>query len=100
MNIEAAEAAFIRADLVTLAGETIIPQIPDELHSMLAQRVACRCLEALGDQQGLQAANLKLAEMEAKSATLINDRIESSPQKIVNRNSPLMRKGIGPRFGR
>ncbi len=87
-------------DLVTLAGETIIPQIPDELHSMLAQRVACRCLEALGDQQGLQAANLKLAEMEAKSATLINDRIESSPQKIVNRNSPLMRKGIGPRFGR
>lgn len=87
-------------DIVALAGETIIPQIPDELHSMLAQRVACRCLEALGDQQGLQAANLKLAEMEAKSATLINDRIESSPQKVVNRNSPLRRKGIGPRFGR
>lgn len=76
-------------DHICLAEECIIPQIPDDLHSMLAQRVACRCLEALGDQQGLQAANAKLAEMELKLATVIDDRVEGAPLKVVNRHSAL-----------
>jgi hypothetical protein len=89
-----------KGDYVTLAGETIIPQIPDELHSMLAQRVACRCLEALGDREGLAAANAKLVEMETKTATLINDRVEGSPQKVVNHNSPLRQRFIGSKISR
>lgn len=87
-------------DMITISGETIIPQIPDELHSMLAQRVACRCLEALGDREGLAAANAKLAEMEERTATLINDRVEGSPQKVVNHNSPLRQRFIGSRITR
>lgn len=87
-------------DIVAVAGETIVPQIPDELHSMLAQRIACRCLEALGDREGLAAANAKLAEMESKSAILINDRVEGSPQKVVNHNSPLRQRFIGSRITR
>lgn len=87
-------------DMITISGETIIPQIPDELHSMLAQRVACRCLEALGDREGLTAANAKLAEMEERTATLINDRVEGSPQKVVNHNSPLRQRFIGSRITR
>lgn len=89
-----------KGDYVSLAGETIIPQIPDELHSMLAQRVACRCLEALGDREGLGAANAKLAEMESKTAILINNRVEGSPQKVVNHNSPLRQRFYGFRGGR
>lgn len=89
-----------KGDLVALAGETIIPQVPDDLHSMLAQRIACRCLEALGDREGLAAANAKLAEMESKSAILINDRVEGSPQKVVNHNSPLRQRFIGSRITR
>jgi len=73
-------------DYLCLAGETIIPGVPPELHSMLAQRVAARCLEALGDAQGLAAANAKLAEMEQKTTSLIDDRVEDSPLKIVNRH--------------
>lgn len=76
-------------DHICLAEECIIPQIPTDLHSMLAQRIACRCLEALGDAQGLQAANAKLAEMELKLGTVIDDRVEGAPLKVVNRHSAL-----------
>jgi hypothetical protein len=78
-------------DFVASAEECIIPQIPTDLHSMLAQRVACRCLEALGDQAGLQAANLKLAEMEQKGASLLQDRVEDAPMKVNNRHGFLNR---------
>lgn len=76
-------------DHVALSGECKVPQIPDDLHVILAQRVAARCLESLGDQAGLQAANLKLAEMELKMGTLIDNRTESDPIKATNFNSPL-----------
>lgn len=75
-----------RGDYICLAEECIIPQIPIDLHPMLAQRVACRCLEALGDQQGLQAANTKLAEMELKLGSAIDNRVEGAPLKITNRH--------------
>ncbi len=73
-------------DYVCLAEETIVPQIPSELHVMLAHRVAARCLEAQGDLQGLQAANQKLAEME-------NNRVEGSPRKVINRHG-FLRQGL------
>lgn len=73
-------------DYICLSEECIIPQIPTDLHSMLAQRVACRCLEALGDQTGLAAANTKLAEMESKGSTIIDSRVESAPLKVSNRH--------------
>lgn len=76
-------------DMVAFAGETFIPQIPDDLHVVLAQRVACRCLEAMGDVQNLQFANQKLAEMEIKMATIIDNRVEGAPQKANNVKSPL-----------
>lgn len=71
-------------DTIALAGTTNIPQVPDELHTVLAQRVACRCLEAQGDQVGLQAANMKLQEMEVKMGSLIDNRTEGNPQKVNN----------------
>ena len=76
-------------DHIALAEECIIPQIPTDLHSMLAQRIAARCLEALNDQQGLAIANQKISEMELKSGSLIDDRVEGAPLKVVNRRSTL-----------
>lgn len=76
-------------DIVAAIEETIIPQIPVELHSMLAQRVAMRCLEAIGDTQGLTNAAAKLQEMETKTGNIIDDRVEDAPQKIVNYNGAL-----------
>lgn len=79
-------------DHIATAGECIIPQIPSDLHSVLAQRVAARCLEALGDTQGLVNANTKLQEMEQRTGTLIDNRSEGNPQKVVN-NRGLLRRG-------
>lgn len=78
-------------DHIALAEECMVPQIPPDMHSMLAQRIAARCLEAMGDQLGLQAANLKLAEMEARGATLIDSRVDDAPFKVANRHGFLRR---------
>ena len=58
---------------------------------MLAQRVAARCLEALGDSQGITLANTKLAEMEQKTGALLENRVEGAVQKVLNRHSTLKR---------
>lgn len=76
-------------DIVCIANETIIPQCPDELHPILAQRVACRILEAQKDSEGLQSANQKLAEMEVNLGMLIDNRTEGMPQKVNNIRSAL-----------
>jgi hypothetical protein len=76
-------------DYITLAEETIVPHLPVELHPTLAQRAAVHCLHALGDQQSLQSAEAKLAQMEQKTVDLIDNRVEDSPQKIINLHSPL-----------
>lgn len=80
-------------DYVCLSEETIVPQAPSELHVMLAHRAATRCIEAMGDMQALQNANQKLAEMELNAPTIIDNRVEGSPRKIVNRHS-ILRQGL------
>jgi hypothetical protein len=86
-------------DIIALPEETIIPQVPIELHSMLAQRVAMRCLESLGDGTGLQLAAAKLADMETKTGMLIDNRVESSPLKIRPRHTPIRRSSQPYRRG-
>lgn len=83
-------------DHVSLSTECAIPQIPSDLHVVLAHRTAARCLEALGDTEGLQNANQKLAEMQQASMDLIDDRVESAPKKVINRRS-LLRGGLSSR---
>lgn len=86
-------------DHIAFAGECMIPQIPSDLHPMLAQRVAARCLEALGDTQGLTNANAKIQEMEQKSAFIIDNRVQGSNQKVVNRRGLLQSSRIRKRRG-
>lgn len=76
-------------DYICLAHEAIIPQIPPDLHNILAERTASRILAALGDQAGLQASTTKIQEMEANQGRLIDNRTEGSPQKITGRHSLL-----------
>lgn len=80
-------------DHITKATESAIPQVPSDMHMVLAHRVATRLMEAMGDTEGLQNANQKLAELESQTQTLIDDRVEDSPHKIVNRHS-LLRTGL------
>lgn len=87
-------------DHLAQAQEATIPQVPNELQAMLAQMVACRCLEAQGDTNGLQNALLKLKQMTDASGTLIDNRVEDAPQKIVNRHSLLRAGKSGRNFNR
>lgn len=92
-------AGIMAGDQVALTEQSSIPQIPSELHNFLAQRVHARLMEAMGDTEGLQTANAKIAELENKSHTIIDNRIEGSPQKIVSRNSILSQTIRGGRRG-
>jgi hypothetical protein len=89
-NINQIDSDVEVGDHIALAGECMIPQCPSDLHSVLAQRVAARCLEALGDTQGLANANKKLQEMEMKTMQLVDNRVIGAPQKVVN-NRGLLR---------
>ncbi len=75
---------------LTIAEETIVPNIPTELHPILAQRVAVACLEAMGDEQNKQSAERKLASMEKDAGTFLDNRVEGAIQKIKSRHSPLV----------
>jgi hypothetical protein len=79
-------------DYICLQNECIIPQIPPELHNALAERAASRVLMAIGDMQGYQISQAKIAEMNKMQETLIGSRIESSVPKVFNRYS-LLRLG-------
>jgi hypothetical protein len=81
-------------DTIALPEQSAVPQIPVELHALLAQRVTMRCLESLGDVQGLQAAAAKLADMEQKTGAIIDNRVESAPIKIVPRHTTVKRNAF------
>jgi len=75
---------------ITEAEETIVPNMPTELHPILAQRVAVSCLEAMGDEQNKQSAERKLAKMEQDAGTFLDNRVEGANVKIKSRHSPLV----------
>ena len=86
-------------DYICLQNESIIPQIPPDLHNGLAERTAARILAAMGDQAGLQASTAKIAEIEQRQGNLMNNRVEGTPQKVTNRHS-LLRYGKQGSFRR
>ncbi len=84
-------------DYICVAGESIIPQLPPDLHNMLAEKTAARILASLGDQAGLAMANDKIKEMEYRQGSLLNDRVDGAPQKITARHSILRYQKMGVR---
>ena len=98
INQVSKEISFVSSDIpnvikgshVTLAEESIVPNIPTELHPILAQRVAISCLEAMGDENNKQSAERKLASMERDAGTFLDNRVEGANQKIKSRHSPLV----------
>lgn len=86
---------LVVGDYICLENECIIPQIPTDLHSGLAERTAARILAALGDQQGLAMANQKIAELAVKEGMLVDDRVEGAPKKINARHSILRYTKMG-----
>jgi hypothetical protein len=88
---------FIVGDYICTQYETIIPQLPTDLHGSLVERTCARILAALGDQTGLAIANQKISENEQRHGTLIDARVDGAPQKITNRKSILRYTKMGSR---
>lgn len=82
-------STIILGDIICFAGECIIPQIPSDLHEVLAQRVIQRCVQALGDAQAFGMATAKLVEMEKNIGNLVDNRAEGEPMKANNLRSSL-----------
>jgi hypothetical protein len=74
-------------DFVARAEETPVPQVPAELHPLLAQKVAAKCLESLGDTEGMKNALALMERMEADAKVLITPRVLGAPTRIVPRNA-------------
>jgi hypothetical protein len=86
-------ADTVVGDWVAPAGQSPIPQIPYELHPVLTQRTAARCLEILGDRKGMEALLVGAETFLAQALTLVAPRVSGQPSYIVNTNGPFRRYG-------
>jgi len=66
----------------------------------LAQRGAIKILESLGDTQNLQIAERRYQDMAVDFARTVSPRIDGTPKKIVNRNTPACFGSYGYPFSR
>lgn len=73
-------------DYVTLAGEAALPALPIEYHVLLAQATVCRMIEALGDFEAKAAHEATLAQMVKNGQSIIQNRTDSHPNRIISRN--------------
>jgi hypothetical protein len=85
---DALPGELVAGDVIALAGEGNYPQVPPEIHGLLAQRVAVKCLEAMGDTEGIQAAAGIMAGMEKDAVRMVSPRVAGNTERIVNRSSP------------
>ena len=69
-------------DYVTYAEESPVPNIPTEMHPVLAQLTAVHILEAMGDSEGLNNAKVRLERMFTSTMQIVDDRVELAPKKI------------------
>lgn len=87
LTFSTATTGLVAGDYVCLAGETPIPQIPVELHPLLAERVAARALHALGDQRA-QLFEASAERMKKGLEALLTPRSEGSSRRIINYSAP------------
>lgn len=80
-------------DHFCIALETAIPQIPSDMHPVLAHRAGRRCLVAQGDNEGVQVGTGIINEFQEKTMDLVSDRVEDSPKLVTNHRS-ILRAGI------
>lgn len=96
-SVEGIEAG----DYISELGYSAVPQIPLEAHAYLAQLTAVKCLEGLGDTNGMQAAQAKADLLKKSLLIMISQRVDGSIKKIINPSGGLrLNAGLGRRgFG-
>ena len=84
--------------VVSLAETSSVVQLPPELFNLLCQRTLCRLLQAVGDLESLQSAEAQAAAMERGALTLITNRTEGEPKKVMGRLLQYPRRRLGRFF--
>jgi hypothetical protein len=74
-------------DYVCLAGVSLVPQVPVELHQLLVQRVVMRTLEALGDKKVDVAQNM-VSRAEKQALSMLMPRSQGNQRPIINKFGP------------
>lgn len=74
-------------DWICPATLSCVPQIPYDMFPLLAQRGVIKCLEALGDNQGLQVAERRYQDMASDFARTVSPRIAGTRKALVNRTA-------------
>jgi hypothetical protein len=106
-NVSGTNITFAAADLpsdlavgdyLTIANETPVLQVPNELTQVLVQAVICRVTEALGDFEGLQVAVARLDKIIKSATQIITPRIESKVPVVINRNGLLPQRSYNRRW--
>ena len=80
------EKGALNVQWMARLGESPVPQIPLELHPLLAQSVACQLLESLGFEDKAAAAQRVLERMESDVIPVISPRVDDSRKRIINRS--------------
>jgi len=70
---------------VCLEGQSVFPQIPIELVPCLCEAVVVKCLEALGDTDGMQSAMANYQQMELSARSTLAPKVDGAVKKIMNR---------------
>lgn len=91
LTFSATPTGLVVGDYVALAGETPVPQIPAELHPLLAQRVVVRALQALGAPQSAEA-EATAERMRLAAHGLLSPRSEGSARYVVPTSGPGFRR--------
>lgn len=71
-----------------IAGESIVPQIPAELHPLLAQRTAVKLGEGQAGSAGYDAALAELERMEKRARSMFAERTEGNSRYVQNFYAP------------
>jgi hypothetical protein len=79
---------LVMGDWVCPSMMSCVPQIPYDMFPLLAQRGAIKILESLGDTQNLTIAERRYQDMAVDFARTVSPRIDGTPKKIINRNTP------------
>jgi hypothetical protein len=74
-------------DYITISEETIVPQIPTEMISLLITNTAMNYLDSIGDFDAAAKLSKKIQKQEIDIDTIIDNRSEGTPKKVVNINS-------------
>jgi hypothetical protein len=85
-------------DYISEVGYSAVPQVPIEAHNYLAQVSAVKCLEGLGDRDGMAAANEKAKMLKESLLVMISQRVDGSVKKVMSPSGGLrLWSGIGRR---